>query len=194
MSRSPVLLLCPALILSALLISGSSTNTNNQDWYFGVRIASENDCSDYRSIDYNHLPKLDVFKSEELGGIFGAYEDSCFDDYSDVDIEHLIAKREAHDSGMCEADIQTKINFANDLENIALSSPSVNRGKSTKDPADWLPENNQCWYVWQWLYVKRKYNMTIDQAEKNAIEAVLQNCSVNDLVLDIDTSCPLPDP
>ena len=182
------------LVLSAFLITGDSSNTDSQSTYFGVRIESENDCSDYRAIDYAHLSKLDVFKSEELGGIFAAYEDSCYNAYTDVDIEHLVAKREAHDSGLCDSDIQTKINFANDLENIALASPSVNRGKSTKDPADWLPENNQCWYVWQWLDVKRKYNMTIDQAEKNAIESVLQNCSVNDLVLDVDTSCPLPDP
>ena len=182
------------LVLFAFLISGDSLNTDNTNWYFGVRITAENDCSDYRSIDYSHLPKLDVFAAEELGGIFGAYEDACFDAYTDVDIEHLVAKREAHDSGLCEADIQTRINFANDLENIALASPTLNRSKSTKDPSDWLPENNKCWYVWQWLHVKRKYSMTIDQAEKNAIDAVLQNCSVSDLILDVDDSCPLPDP
>lgn len=181
------------LALFAFLITGDSMNTNSEDWYFGVQIAPENHCSDYRSIDYSHLPQLDVFAAEQLGGIFGAYEDECFDEYSDVDIEHLVAKREAHDSGLCAANIQTRINFANDLENIALASPAVNLGKSTKDPANWLPENNQCWYVWQWLHVKRKYNMTIDQAEKNAIDAVLQTCSVSDLILEVDDSCPLPD-
>ncbi|MXW07073.1 MAG: HNH endonuclease [Gammaproteobacteria bacterium] len=182
------------LAFSALLITGDSANSDSENYYFGVRIAAENDCSDYRSIDFNHVPKLDVFKAEELDGIYAAYEDSCYNEYSDVDIEHLVAKREAHDSGMCDADIQTRINFANDLENVALASPTVNRGKSTKDPADWLPENNQCWYVWQWLNIKRKYNLTIDQAEKNAIASVLQNCSVTDLVLDVDDTCPLPDP
>ena len=182
------------LAFGALLLSGDSLNTDGSNWYFGVQISAEDDCSDYRAIDYNHLPKLDVFAAEELGGIYGAYEDDCFDAYTDVDIEHLVAKREAHDSGLCDADIQTRINFANDLENIALASPTVNRGKSTKDPSDWLPENNQCWYVWQWLNVKRKYNLTIDQDEKSAIDAVLQNCSVSDLILEVDSSCLLPDP
>ena len=182
------------LVFSAFLISGDALNTSNSQYYFGVKIAPENECSDYRSIDYNHLPKLDVFKSEELGGIYAAYEDSCYDEYTDVHIEHLVAKREAHDSGMCEADIQTRINFANDLENIALASPTVNLGKSTKDPADWLPDNNKCWYVWQWLHVKRKYGMTIDQTEKNAIAVVLRDCDVNDLILNVVDSCPLPDP
>lgn len=182
------------LVLGAFFITGDSSLTENQNYYFGVLVAPENDCSDYRSIDYNHLPKLDVFKAEEIGGIYGAYEDTCFDDYTDVDIEHMVAKREAHHSGLCDADIQTRIDFANDLENVALASPSVNRGKSTKDPDSWLPENNQCWYVWQWLHVKRKYHLTIDQEEKNAIATVLRDCSVNDLVLEVDTSCPLPDP
>ena len=77
-------------------------------------------------------------------GFFRAYEDECFDEYSDVDIKHLVAKREAHDSGLCGANIQTRINFANNLENIALASPAVNLGKSTKDPSNWLPKNNQC--------------------------------------------------
>ena len=124
------------LMFSAFLITGDSTNADSENFYFGVRITAENDCSDYRSIDFNHVPKLDVFKAEELDGIFAAYEDSCYDEYTVVDIERLVAKREAHNSGMCDADIQTKINFANDLENVALASPTVNRGKSTKDPAD----------------------------------------------------------
>ena len=103
-----------------------------------MRVAAENDCSDYCYSDFNHLPKLDVFKAEEICGILVAYENSCYNEYSEVDIAHLAAKREAHASGMCEGDIQTKFNFAIDLENIVLVSPTVNHGKSTKDPADGL--------------------------------------------------------
>ena len=62
---------------------------------------------------------------------FAAYESSCYNEYSEVDIAHLAAKREAHASGMCEGDIQTKNNFANVVENIVLASPTVSHGKST---------------------------------------------------------------
>ena len=165
----------------------------NEELYFGLRIEPENECTDYKASLYPYGSTLDVIKSDELGGIYGAYEDECFDAYTDVDIEHLVARKEAHDSGLCAADAQVRINFANDLENIVLASPSVNRSKSAHDPADWLPDHNDCWYVWQHLHIKRKYDMSIDEAEKNAIGEVLQNCSIEDLNLELDESCTFPD-
>ena len=48
-------------------------------------------------------------------------------------IEHIVAINEAHHSGMCTADIETKRTFAGDLLNLTLASPEVNGAK-----ADWL--------------------------------------------------------
>ena len=110
------------LNLSARLITLASTNTESEIYYVEVRGTAESDFSNYRSIDFNHGPKLDVFKAEELDRIFAAYEDSCYDEYTDVDFEHLVAKREALDSGKCNVDIQSKVNFANDLESVALAT------------------------------------------------------------------------
>ena len=165
----------------------------DEDLYFGLSVEPENTCSEYNIADYPYGTTLDLIKARELGGIYSAYEDHCFDAYADVDIDHLVARKEAHDSGLCAADAQTKLNFSNDLENIALTSPSLNRSKSARDPADWLPEHNACWYVWQHMRIKRKYQLSIDEAEKNAIENVLQKCTIEDLVLEIDESCTLPE-
>lgn len=161
--------------------------------YFGLRVEPEDTCAEYNISEYPYGTTLDQIKSKTLGGIFGAYENECFDLFTQVDIDHIVARKEAHDSGLCAADAQVKINFSNDLENIALASPSVNRSKSARDPADWLPDHNACWYVWQYLHIKRKYEMTIDEAEKNAIDKVLQDCSLQDLILEVDESCILPD-
>ena len=66
----------------------------------------------------------------------------------DRDIEHIVARSEAHDSGLCGRDGNTKRAFARDLLNLTLASPSVNRHqKVDKDLAQWLPALNQCWYV-----------------------------------------------
>lgn len=165
----------------------------DEELFFGLSVEPESTCSEYNIADYPYGTTLDEIKARELGGIFSAYEHHCFDSYSDVDIDHLVARKEAHDSGLCAADAQTKLNFSNDLENIALTNPSINRSKSARDPADWLPEHNVCWYVWQHLHVKRKYQLTIDEAEKKAIEKVLQDCTIDDLVLEIDESCTLPE-
>ena len=165
----------------------------DENLYFGLSVEPENTCSEYNIADYPYGTTLDVIKARELGGIFSAYEDRCFDSYTEVDIDHLVARKEAHDSGLCAADAQTKLNFSNDLENIALTNPSINRSKSARDPADWLPEHNACWYVWQHLHVKRKYQLSIDEAEKIAIEKVLQDCTIEDLVFEVNESCILPE-
>ena len=39
----------------------------------------------------------------------------------------MVAKSEAHDSGLCNAGAQTRRTFSNDLLNLTLASPSVNR-------------------------------------------------------------------
>lgn len=165
----------------------------DQDLFFGLRVEPEDTRTEYNVAEYPSGSTLDLIKAQELGGIFGAFEDQCFDTYKDVDVDHLVARKEAHDSGLCAAEAQTKIDFSNDLENIALASASVNRSKSDRDPAEWLPEHNACWYVWQHMHIKRKYDMTIDEAEKNAIDSVLQECSLEELVLEVDESCTLPE-
>ena len=67
--------------------------------------------------------------------------------------------------------------FGRDLLNLTLASPSVNRyQKIAKDVAEWLPALNQCWYVNQVVKVKRKYNLTMDQAEASTAQRVLANC------------------
>ena len=67
--------------------------------------------------------------------------------------------------------------FGRDLLNLTLASPSVNRyQKIAKDVAEWLPALNQCWYVNQVVRVKRKYNLTMDQAEASKAQRVLASC------------------
>lgn len=189
--EEPVLVSCEDDLLTMELLL--DLEKVDEELFFGLKVEPEDTCSEYNTAEYPSGSTLDVIKSNVLGGIFGAYENRCFDAYEDVDVDHLIAKKEAHDSGLCAADAQTKINFTNDLENIALASPSVNRSKGARDPAEWLPEHSACWYVWQVLRVKRKYDLTIDEDEQNAIEEVLQDCAIEDLVLEVDESCTLPE-
>ncbi|MYD45125.1 MAG: hypothetical protein F4W92_02065 [Gammaproteobacteria bacterium] len=188
--EAPVEVSCDDVLTMELLLELERVD---QSLYFGLRVEPENTCTEYNSAEYPYGSTIDVIKAKEMGGIFGAFENQCFDTFKDVDVDHLVARKEAHDSGLCAAEAQIKINFANDLENIALASASVNRSKSDRDPSDWLPDHNACWYVWQHMHIKRKYQMTIDEAEKKAIDSILQDCSIEELVLEIDESCTLPE-
>ena len=73
----------------------------------------------------------------------------------------MVARSEAHDSGLCAADGRTKRQFANDLLNLTLAGPQVNRyQKVDKDAAEWLPAQNQCWLAARVMDVREKYGLT----------------------------------
>ena len=57
-----------------------------------------------------------------MGGIvYGPYTGTWFDSTSETDIEHIVARSEAHDSGLCAADEATRRRFASDLLNLTLA-------------------------------------------------------------------------
>ena len=106
---------------------------------------------------------------------------------SDIDIEHVVARSEAWDSGASEWTQERRDAFANDpLEILAVSSGG-NRAHGEKDAAGWLPSvgvkstgvNNpayDCLYVARQIAVKDKYDLSVDKAEKNAMSDVLATC------------------
>ena len=63
-----------------------------------------------------------------MGGIiYGPYTGTLFASTDETDIEHIVARSEAHDSGLCMADAATRKAFASDLLNLTLASETVNR-------------------------------------------------------------------
>ena len=66
------------------------------------------------------------------------------------------------------------------------------RQKVDKDLAQWLPALNQCWYVNQVVQVKRKYNLSMDQAETNTARRELAKCSSTAMVFTDPDSAPQP--
>ena len=107
-----------------------------------------------------------------------------FESIRETDIEHIIARSEAHDSGLCAANPATRAEFASGLLNLTLASPSVNRHqKVAKDAAEWLPKLNRCWYVARTIQVRREYGLTIDRAEADAIDRVLAGCASSDMIV-----------
>ncbi len=159
--------------------TASSSGGDRGGYLDGIRIVSENRCSPYNSDDYRYPQSVEPQIVAQQGGrIYSPYTGRYFANRGETDIEHVVARSEAHDSGLCAADGNTRRAFARDLLNLTLASPSVNRHqKVDKDVAQWLPAMNQCWYVNQVVQVKRKYNLTMDRAEAAAAERVLAGCN-----------------
>ena len=95
----------------------------------------------------------------------------------------MVARSEAHDSGLCAADLATRRRFASDLLNLTLASPAVNRTqKIARDAADWMPERNRCWFAARVVAVRQRYSLTIDRREAEALDRVLSACESTKMV------------
>ena len=44
-----------------------------------------------------------------IGKVYGPYSGRCFASRSETDIEHLVARSEAHDSGLCAAELGAEL-------------------------------------------------------------------------------------
>ena len=134
-------------------------------------VAAERRCSPYESDDYPYSQSVEPRIVASMGGvIYGPYTGTWFDSTSQTDIEHIVARSEAHDSGLCAVDAATKRRFASDLLNLTLASPAVNRSqKSGKDATEWIPDLNQCWFANRVVEVRQQYSLTVDQRERAAL-------------------------
>ena len=158
--------------------------TQSSSMWRGLTVAPEHRCSPYDSDDYRYSPSVEPRIVNAQGGIYGPYTGTWFNNIKETDIEHIVARSEAHDSGLCAANAATRSEFASDILNLTLASPSVNRHqKIAKDISDWLPELNQCWYVARTVQVRREYGLTIDRAEADAADRILAGCQSTEMVV-----------
>ena len=154
-----------------------------QTWR-GLVVAPEKRCSPYQAGDYSYPQSVEPRIIAEIGKVYGPYTGRCFASRSETDIEHMVARSEAHDSGLCSADADTRRRFSRDLANLTLAGPSVNRyEKRARDAAEWLPAENKCWFAARVVEVRRRYGLTIDRREADALERVLSACSSTEMVV-----------
>jgi hypothetical protein len=102
---------------------------------------------------------------------------------SEVDIDHVVALSDAWQKGAQRWTAARRLAFANDPLNLLSVDAHVNRAKGDGDAATWLPPNKRfrCEYVARQVAVKRKYNAWVTQAERDAIQRVLQSCPTEKL-------------
>ena len=82
---------------------------------------------------------------------------------------------------------------ARDLDNLTLATPTLNRGqKGAKDAAEWLPEQNQCWFAARIVAVRLEYNLTIYRREGAALEMILKDCTEDEMASQKETEMDSP--
>ena len=89
-----------------------------------------------------------------------------------TDIEHIVSLAEAYDSGLAQRSYRA---FAGDLDNLTIAAPAVNRNqKSDRDAGEWTPARNRAWFAIRVIVVKRKYRLSVDPAERDALAGILR--------------------
>ena len=173
----------PALVRTTFLaLLLSSTLPVSAETWKGLVVAPENRCAPYDSDDYPYPQSVELEIIQSLGGrIYGPYTGRHFSTRRQTDIEHIVARSEAHDSGLCAAGSRTRRAFSRDLLNLTLAAPEINRcgvgGKCAYDAAQWLPDQNRCWFAARVVAVRTKYRLTVDRREVQVLGRILSSCS-----------------
>ncbi len=155
----------------------------NRDDYLASWGDFDGDCIDTRhevlAIESIIMPTFTEDGCRVVAGLWqDPYTGESFTDPGELDIDHLVPLKEAHDSGAKFWQQESKRAFANDVviaDALIAVDAGANRSKGADDPARWLPPNSEyhCEYVRDWVAVKNAYGLDFDAEEVAAIESVL---------------------
>ena len=98
---------------------------------------------------------------------------------SDLDIDHVIPLKYAHDHGGAVWPAFVKKLFANDPENLLAVDDGENQLKSAQGPSEWMPPDQayHCEYVRKWDFLVNKYELVLSAEDSTKIKLVSQDCS-----------------
>lgn len=125
------------------------------------------------------LPQVDPIDCFVYAGDWvSRYDGLRLSDRSAVDIDHVVALKEAWDSGAWAWSAAMRTAFANDTSDgrsLVAVSASSNRSKSAKDPSNWLPPRKAavCGYLADWVAIKARWRLSMDVSEHGRIRKVL---------------------
>lgn len=112
---------------------------------------------------------------------------------ANLDIEHVVALEEAHDSGASQWSNDKRQKFANDMDNLIAVLNTSNRSKGSRDIGEWIPPNLAYLdtYIATWNAVKAKYSLSSDTKEAETIRCFSSKTSKYNyrFKLDQDTIC-----
>lgn len=128
-------------------------------------------------------PKVDAGCKivKDTGKWYSAYDGLNLTNFSALDVDHFVPLAEAWDSGANKWDAAKREVYANDMGDpislIAVSAAS-NRSKSDQDPGEWLPPlaSYHCDYVKQWVQVKVRWSLTVDEKELKVLNSINAKC------------------
>ena len=145
------------------------------------RSVADRRCSQYVEADYdayrNIYDRLKRSKIEAAGGNVDGYTLAAYTTPDQLDLDHRVARLEAHVSGLCGRSLAQRKAFSQDPANLVLSHWYVNRHvKRAYDAGGWTPPKNKCAFAAAVVRTKTKFRLTVDRAEVRALDKILKKC------------------
>lgn len=123
--------------------------------------------------------QVDAYGCKVIAGDwYSPYDNKFYSDPADIDIDHVVALKEAHDSGAWAWSAGKREQYANDLSDgrhLIAVKDSENQSKSDKDPSNWIPKNKAylCTYLADWVAIKARWGLSMDTSEWGRIKNLL---------------------
>ncbi|MDE0033506.1 MAG: hypothetical protein OXU75_10280 [Deltaproteobacteria bacterium] len=176
------------LIMITAIVTVTLGAVARAETWMGLTVVPElvpsDSCSDYSKhetdydYDYDRDELLKGVRRTTGGKLYSPYTGRTFSEECDVQVEHIVARKEAHYSGLClKKNVHRRKDFASDLLNVTLAGRGVNQAKRECDASTWVPPINRCWFASQVVEVRKKYGLTIDARERDALARILSVCS-----------------
>lgn len=123
--------------------------------------------------------QVDAYGCKVIAGDwYSPYDNQRYSYPADVDIDHVVALKEAWDSGAHSWSASRREQFANDLSDdrsLIAVKDSENQSKSDRDPSNWIPRNSAylCTYLADWVAIKARWALSMDTSEWGRIKNLL---------------------
>ncbi|MER7109473.1 HNH endonuclease family protein [Streptomyces sp. NPDC000229] len=117
------------------------------------------------------------------GGVWWSmYDETQVTAASGLDVDHMVPLAEAWDSGASTWTAARRQAYANDLDverSLIAVTAKTNRSKADQDPAEWMPPAaaQHCAYIADWTATKLRWQLTLDDAERQALATAAAHCS-----------------
>jgi hypothetical protein len=106
------------------------------------------------------------------------YTGKTYTKASDIDTDHVVPLANAWRSGASSWDNEQRERYANDPDVLLSVEDKANQSKGDKGPEAWKPPNKAEWcdYAVRWTQIKTKYDLSVNEQEKAALEQMLATC------------------